>query len=291
MLAVAFVVGCGNDGESRRDDGGGGQPAPADAGSGGVGGPTTDAGSGAGGADAGTDRAAVADVAGDAAGDGQLASDGGVDLDGGDGGGDGESGLVIRWSLVYVGSSNMIPCDQAGTTAVELTMTNMSTSAPPVTDVFPCAAGMGRSRALQPGNYDVTAALETAAGRVVSGATGRFAVAPGSLTDTGDLVFEIQSFELSWSLSRGNMAVACDQVGARNVNLITQVAGEPAPTTYLFPCNDGSGTTTAVPVGTYTIQVQLLDGSGQSLSETTPMMFVASATMRAVLPPITFVVR
>jgi hypothetical protein len=81
----------------------------------------------------------------------------------------------------------------------------------------------------------------------------------------------------------------CDKVGAAEVHLITQLANDP-PATYKFPCAEHMGETTAILVGTYSVQLQLINAAGGLLSGTMPMTFPVSPTARAVLPPITFVV-
>jgi hypothetical protein len=111
------------------------------------------------------------------------------------------------------------------------------------------------------------------------------------LTDLDTVVFDIQSFVLNWSIDRGNVGASCGEVGGVTVELITRL-GEDEPRRLSFPCTapNHSAASGAIPTGSYSVQVRLLDVAGKELSSIKPMTFVVGGTRRAVLPPITFVV-
>jgi hypothetical protein len=194
--------------------------------------------------------------------------------------------FTVGWSLVYIGSNQAVACDVAGTPTVKLLMENVATNQL-YTDDFPCSAQGGDSRKLPPGTYHVKIALLNPQGKEVSNADGRFVLGRHGLTDLGVIGFEIQSFQISWSLARGRMSLACKDVDAKSVNLVTRLASDD-PVVYSFPCTAGSGASPAILLGSYSVRVDLVATSGDVLWTSDVMTRPVDDTRREVLPPITF---
>jgi hypothetical protein len=204
----------------------------------------------------------------------------------GDGGDD--SAFTVGWETAYVGSKFAgVSCAAAGTPTVELTMTNLSNNRVFV-NRFNCAAGGGQSETLPPGKYTVKIALKNQNDVEVSNQVGDFSIVRHGLTDLGIITFEIQSFHLSWSLARGSMSLACQDVDARTVNVITRLNSE-AEVTYSFPCPAGSGSSPAILIGTYSVRLQLVSSTGAILWDTaSPMTIPVNDEVRAELPVVVF---
>jgi hypothetical protein len=141
--------------------------------------------------------------------------------------------------------------------------------------------------AVPSGTYDLTIALKTPDGTVAASQDGTFNVPRRGVVETGMVLFEIQAWRVSWSIVKNNAPSSCDQVGAKSVRLTTQLPSQTQPVVFMWPCIDGSGISTAVPIGIYSVKVELLDAANNAVSATSPMTFDARSQL-ATLPPITF---
>jgi hypothetical protein len=204
-------------------------------------------------------------------------------------GGESEPAFGATWALSLIGGQNQsITCDDAGTPTVVLD--TMGPGGFTSHDMFPCSAGSGVSGRVPEGNFQVVLALVNGAGQEVSGVQDNFTVSRGGVNRLPPLTFDIQTFNVAWTLARGSTGVTCRDANAVTVRLIT-LLGNGKPVNYDFPCVDGNDSTTAVPIGTYSLQVQLLDPAGGVLSEVPAMTFPVTDTQPADLPPITFSVK
>jgi hypothetical protein len=194
--------------------------------------------------------------------------------------------FTVGWQTVFVNSNTPVSCQDAGTPMVELTMTNLSTHRTTV-NKFPCDARGGESESLPAGRYEVKIALKNQAGMEVSNNAGEFNLVRDGLTDLQVIVFEIQSFQLSWSLAHNGMSVACQEVDAKTVNLVTRLNSDPE-VVYSFPCAAGSGFSPAILIGTYSVRPQLLSSTGAVLRQFDPMTVPVNDADRAVLTPVVF---
>jgi hypothetical protein len=148
-----------------------------------------------------------------------------------------EAKIVASWKLGFVEGAAGLACEAAGTPNVTIKAVNSDSKAA-TTDKLSCAAFMGTSRVLAPGPYDVTIQLEDAAGRAVSAVTSKLTLVGGA-NDAGELLFQVQSFKLTWSVERNAAAVSCQAAGAATVELQAKLGDEMA--VYKFPCADNSG--------------------------------------------------
>jgi hypothetical protein len=194
--------------------------------------------------------------------------------------------FTVGWDTEFVETHAPVSCQDAGTPTVELTMTNLSNQRVHV-NRYNCDARGGESESLPAGRYNVKIALKTQAGVEVSNQVGEFNLVSSGLTDLGVIHFEIQSFELSWTISQGGASRACQDVGATTVNLVTRLASDPE-VVYSFPCSAGSGFTPAILIGTYSVQPQLVSGNGAVLRDFDQMTIKVDDTVRAVLLPVVF---
>jgi hypothetical protein len=195
--------------------------------------------------------------------------------------------FTVGWDTVFVNSNTKVSCQNAGTPTVELTMTNLSSHQKYV-NKFNCEANGGESEPLPGGRYTVTIALKNKDNVEVSTQEGEFNLVRGGLTDLGVIVFEIQSFQISWSLARGPMSLRCQDVDATTVNLITRLNSEPE-VIYPFPCTAGSGFTPAVRLGVYSVRPQLVSSNGTVLWDVdAPKTVTVDDSVRAVLDPVVF---
>jgi hypothetical protein len=200
-------------------------------------------------------------------------------------GGEGDAGFEASWSLALIGTNQLVTCDDAGTPTVVLEAFGANDLKS--RDTFPCGAMGGVSRVLPQGRYQVVVSLLNGAGQEVSATQDTFDLARGGVHRLPDLTFDIQSFGLTWTILRGSSLLTCDQAGAKSVRL-TAMAGDNKPVPYVFPCGDRAGDTTAVPLGPYSLTVELLDGANQPLASPLAMSVVVDAQKRAQLDPIIF---
>lgn len=195
--------------------------------------------------------------------------------------------FTVGWDTTFVESHDPVSCQNAGTPTVELTMVNQSSRRRWV-NRFSCDAQGGESESLPGGRYDLTIALLGSDGRAVSTQGGTWTLVRDGLTDLGIIHFQIQSFQIAWTLARGNMSLACQDIDAKTVNLITRLNSEPEKT-YAWPCPAGSGFTPAILIGTYSVRPQLVSSSGQILWDATePMTIVVNGSQLAVIQSVNF---
>lgn len=202
--------------------------------------------------------------------------------------------MGLDWTLQYVGATTPITCADVGGATVEVT--TAPAGGPAVTDVFPCLQMSGVTRPFAPGLYNVSVALKSTDGRVIAGTDAETIPVFPIGTDYGIVPFEVQSLVSSWAVTKAGAASTCAAVGATTVQLVAQMApapgqAPPAALTFQFDCNAMTGVTQAVNVGTYAITLSLLNAAGTAVvpPQSIPT-FAATATQRAVLPPVVFAV-
>jgi hypothetical protein len=200
--------------------------------------------------------------------------------------------FTVGWDLAYIVDAErlgaQVNCQDAGTPVVELTMTNRSSRRTTI-NTFNCAQFGAESESLPAGHYDVKIALKNQDGEEVSNDAGDWTLVRDGLTDLGLVTFPIQSFHLSWSLARGPARITCQQAGASTVNIITRRNSEPKEVVHSLPCEAGSGSTRAILLGSYSVQLQLIGTSGAVLWQADmPMTIPVNDSARAVLLPVVF---
>jgi hypothetical protein len=199
---------------------------------------------------------------------------------------DGAAGAFrVEWQLVWVGGARQVACEEAR--VVTVVLEGAATGGGTFRDEFPCGAGSGVTEALPHGPYSVRLSLVDAAGLVLGSQQGMFTAGAGTF-DLGTVVFELQSFQLSWTLKRAGRTISCADANASTVVLQSRREMEP-PVSYQFPCPDGMGVTTAILPGSYAIDLRLIDTGGRVLWKTdAPVVMTVSQDRRAVLPGVTF---
>jgi hypothetical protein len=223
---------------------------------------------------------------------------------GGDGDGSGNSAgtgtLDVVWDIEYLGDTSgaVVPCaepdNRAGTQTVDVVAIHKGTNVS-YTSSFACGQGAALL-SLPSGQYSVTFNLKDDVGDVVStltvpdGTNGGAIAIRGGATTPIDVVFVIQSFSVNWQIQRAGVPLSCAAVGATTVELETVLSGSPESVFFSFPCDSMAGITSAIPTGLYLWTARLLDGNDVVLSQTVAQTFTATATGRAVLPVVSFVV-
>ncbi|MDZ4693880.1 MAG: hypothetical protein SGI86_01945 [Deltaproteobacteria bacterium] len=222
------------------------------------------------------------------------------DVGNGFNGSTGNGTLDVAWGIEYLGdtSGTVVPCAEpnnlAGTQTVDVVAFHKGTQQS-YTSSFVCGLGAGLI-ALPSGQYSVTFNLEDDVGDVVStltvpdGTNGGAIVIRNGATTPIDVFFVIQSFAMNWQIQRAGLPLTCAAAFATTVELETALSGSDESVSFSFPCASMAGITSAVPTGSYLWSARLLDANGAVLSQTVNQTFVASATQRAVLPAVSFVV-
>ncbi len=75
------------------------------------------------------------------------------------------------------------------------------------------------------------------------------------------------AMRLTWRITEAGTASTCDAVGGVTVRVIATRTSTGTHVEDLFDCDAGSGTTGDVRAGTYSVSIQLLDGTGRALSD------------------------
>lgn len=148
-------------------------------------------------------------------------------------------------------------------------------------DLFSCADGHGTSAPLPPTNYISWLQIENHDGSMVyaRGVNPKSPDGDSTLLDVTDvdLAYDTEvfndggHFRLTWNLVGGTTgaALTCAVAGAGapggGVEILSTLSGTTAAASDIFTCEDGVGTTTGLPAGSYTISVDALNPSMQSL--------------------------
>ncbi|MDX2019098.1 MAG: hypothetical protein SF187_02580 [Deltaproteobacteria bacterium] len=212
-------------------------------------------------------------------------------------GGSNDSGLFVDWQIEDVGPpiNDTVSCDEAGAATVVLEATNATRGTPAEIFNVPCASGSLTTTPLASGTYNVNLRLLRSDNVEVSSiALPPIGVRRSGVSDLGTVVFEIQSFQSQWIVTKSTapqVAVSCTSVGATTVEFTAaSVSPGAAPFVFRFPCGPGLGVTQAIPDDTYNLTFRLLDAGGNPLSVFGPMAFTTPVGTPAVLPQITFTV-
>jgi cysteine-rich repeat protein len=180
---------------------------------------------------------------------------------------------TVTWSLQTVAGA-AVPCPTGIDTAAVYSQKLDTTGNPvgsPVIDLFNCAAGTGTTSALPPAQYQTWVALTD------TNNTTQYAVSLSEFVDltTGNKAISVQIlndggyFSMTWNLvgETSGSALTCTQAGAAGgVEAIsTDVANSNNFKSDIFTCTDGAGLTAGLVAGTYTISVDALNASMQSI--------------------------
>ncbi len=201
--------------------------------------------------------------------------------------------FAVGWDLAWVDNeSNLLGCDEAGAAWVDLDMVDMHDQE--YHDRFACSDMGGFSQTLHEGDYSVVLRVRDANENLLSAtAPTWFSIFDGTtyLTDNSGNwpLMALQSFVLDWTISVGGVPASCAQAGAAWVELLT-VLPTNQPVSYLFPCETYSGETQAIPTGSYTVDLQLLDANQVPLDALTQPLLNVGSSPRAYLGRVDFYV-
>jgi hypothetical protein len=192
--------------------------------------------------------------------------------------------FAVSWGVQWFGSPAPVGCAQARTPTVVLRMTDRSNQV--FVDRFSCSALKGQTRQLAPGPYLFDMSIEDERGQRLGYSMWHLDLVAGQTNDLGLQGFEVQSFAVSWALTRGGQPLTCAAAGAKSVELVAMLGAEAV--THTFPCGDGSGGTKAVPQGKYVVEMRLIGADGAVLAKTPSVPVDAGDEKRATVPPISF---
>jgi hypothetical protein len=181
--------------------------------------------------------------------------------------------VSLQWGVYDVGDTAYAsPLDCAVVGAGQIVVTTDETWQ----DTFSCLSGGGTTAALPTGNHTLRVTLygdpttygnnSTVLDEISS------SVFLGAGTNPQPVVdFLVNSYVLDWTITSGGLATSCASVGAAYVALDIFYTGAPQPTTYYLNCNEGRAATTAIAMGSYSIdwQATLVDTSYHDVSQPT----------------------
>ena len=233
---------------------------------------------------------------------GATASDGGAGAAASDGGGDTKSSapaacivgatatFSLAWSLEDATGADST-CDGVGGKTVDIDVVNASTGAEALATI-PCGALAATTCGMPAGTYSISMKLRDAAGNVLTEIVAPLMfLVDGHETGVTSLPFQVggdptkgRGFAATWSIDKVSTGAieTCAQAGAASVRL---TAGS---TKFDLPCANGKGLTTALTPGSYPISLDLIDGTGASLSETQTMNVSIAANQLVFLGDVPF---
>ena len=144
-------------------------------------------------------------------------------------------------------------------------------SGTPVVDLFSCSTGFGTIAPVFEGRYRTFLAVTNTNG------TQTYATTPSAIVDlrsgnqdfTAKIFDDGGYFQVAWNLigAMTNVALTCAEVPAENgVSVLsTDVANSTTFFDDVFDCEFGGGLTAALPEGTYTVSVSLINASNEAL--------------------------
>ena len=200
------------------------------------------------------------------------------------------STFSLAWSLEDA-TGAVSTCDGVGGKTVEVDVVNLTTGAE-ARATTSCAALALTTCGMSAGKYSLSLALRDATGAVLSEAFAPtlFLVA-GQDTGVASLPLQVggdatkgRGFALTWSIDKvdTHAIVSCAQAGATTVRI------HAGATPFDLTCTDGKGRTTVIAPGTYQVSLELLDGTGATLSATQTMSVAIGAARLVFLGDVPF---
>jgi hypothetical protein len=187
--------------------------------------------------------------------------------------------FALAWSLEDA-TGAVSTCDGVGGKTVDIDVINAATGAEALATI-PCGALAATTCAMPAGTYSIAMLLKDSAGNVISSVLAPLMfLVDGHETGVTSLPFQVggdptkgRGFAATWSIDKVSTGAieTCAQAGAASVRL---TAGS---TKFDLPCANGKGLTTALTPGSYPISLDLIDGTGASLSETQTMNVAIAA--------------
>jgi hypothetical protein len=199
--------------------------------------------------------------------------------------------FAVAWSLEDATGADST-CAAVGGQTVDLDVVNLTTGGEALSTT-PCAALAATTCAMRAGSYSISMKLRDTNGAVLSEVFAPLMfLVDGQVTALSSLPLQVggvdaakgRGFALTWSIDKKSTGAieSCTQAGAAHVRL---TAGT---TKFDLACADGKGRTTAVPPGSYPVVLDLLDGTGATLSETQTMTVPIAAGQLVFLGDVPF---
>jgi hypothetical protein len=199
--------------------------------------------------------------------------------------------FALAWSIENATGADST-CDAVGGATVDVDVVNARTGAETLARV-PCASLAATTCGMAGGTYTISLKLRDASGNVLSEVFAPLMfLVDGQQTGVTSLPLQVggvdankaRGFALTWSIDKVDTGAieTCAQAGAASVRL---TAGA---TTYDLPCIDGKGRTAAIAPGSYPVKLDLIDGTGTTLSETQTMNIAITAGQLVFLGDVPF---
>ena len=167
----------------------------------------------------------------------------------------------LSWTLAI--ADEEADCFALGAEWVDVGARPAGSDGPITTTRFACGALTGETEELFLGAYDITVALLSFEEEAV--------VPPvelsGELVEDGGVVtldpvawsVDGARFDIGWNIVDGDQDSTCEAAGANTADIILMNTETFITYGVAFPCADGSGTSPALPLGTYEVAPALLD--------------------------------
>jgi len=192
---------------------------------------------------------------------------------GDDGSGDGT--ITAHWDIKKVDGTSLT-CPPTYDTAALYSQTidaNFNNVGSPVIDLFDCSAFTANSAPLAPTTYYSWVAIETHDGSQTYASTVSAFVdlTTTDKTFSADIYDDGGYFQMAWQLtakSSGAPVLCADVAGITGVEAIsTEVGNASNAASDIFHCGDHYGVTSVLPEGNYTVHVDALNSSNQSIGD------------------------
>ncbi len=181
---------------------------------------------------------------------------------------DGTGSVDVTWSLqdTYTDDGIVVGCAGAGTATIYAS-DGSGDANDPYSDLYDCVDGGGTAMDLPLGSYTVWVEITDDAGVDLYAQSETATV---NLTSDGQVataVYTIENvngfFDVAWTFSGGDTcASAATEDG---ISILATLGGTTAATDDLYDCEDGGATTPAVPIGSYVVEVYLINAANASL--------------------------
>lgn len=202
---------------------------------------------------------------GDGGGGGTTTGDGGSGQggEGGQGGGipTARGTFELAWSITI--ADEEADCFALGAEYVDVGARPAGSDGPITTTRLACGDLEGETEELFLGAYDITVALldfEEQAVVPPLELTGEI-VEDGVVVALDPIVWAVEGarFDISWIVVDGDAESSCEAAGANTADIILMNTETFITYGAAFPCSDGTGTSPALPLGTYEVAPALLD--------------------------------
>ncbi len=180
--------------------------------------------------------------------------------------------LSASWSIRDLATHSEVACPQGfDTVALQAQRIKADGSAigDPTIDLYDCVDGLGDAT-LEAGRYRVTLSIVSHDGSDVYASSIEAVIDLGETDQAASfsIVRDGGYFSLAWNLvgETSGDPLECDDVTSLDgIEMVATLAGSVEAISDIWNCDDGAGTTAALPAGMYTVSVDALDEGNAAL--------------------------